>query len=506
MSEKKEVLRNTIFLFSRMFLLLFLGLYTSRLVLSKLGVVDYGIYSLVAGMVVFFTIISNSITVAVQRFLNININNEKVLALYYFSAKKLFFLIGFFVFLLGEYIFYAFSDILNIPDDRKNILPFVIHLSLLCLFFQILRIPNNALILAHEKMSFIAYSSILEAFLKLIAIYILILIDGDHLIVYSILMAVIVFLMNIIYSIFVKKNYKRVFLFKNSSKKAVVEMLKFSGFSFLGSSGVVISQQGVALIINKYFTIILNTSNSLANQVYTVINGFVGSFQMAYTPLLMRTYHASQIEKCKEYTIDFSRYSLYLSMVVIIPIYVFLPDLLNLWLVEVPELTADFARIYLLILLIDVVSAPLWIIANAHGDMAKYQTKILFLTISNIPLTIILLSFHHNVVIIFYIKLFVSIITLLYRVSYVKKLLNIKIYNYFYNCFFIPVIIFSISIFVGFYSFYNNIIFENSIFNLLLTMMLISIITLMLIFILGLNSKERTLLISSFKSFLRVSG
>lgn len=503
MSEKTRVIKNTLFLFFRMFILLFVGLYTSRLVLAQLGVVDYGVYSLVAGIVVFFTLISNSITTAVQRFLNINIQNQKLLAIYYFSARKIFLLIGFVVFVVGWILFYYFSGALNVPEHRQDILSSIITLSLLSLFFQIIRIPNNALIVANERMKFVAYISIIESLLKLIAVYFLLILSGDYLLIYSVLMVIVVFVINVIYEIFVRRLNDNLFNLKNTNNKAIKEMLGFSGWSFLGSSGVVISQQSIALFINKYFSITLNTSNSLANQVYTVINGFVGSFQMAYTPLLMRTYINRDFENCKGYIFDFSRYSLYLTMIVVVPIYIYLPELLELWLVKVPQYTAELSRIYLLILMIDIVSAPLWIIANAHGDMVKYQTIIFILTILNIPLTFFLLESHPAVELILYVKFFISLTVLVFRVFYVKILLNMSFMKYMYHCFIIPIIIFFILIYTC-SAFVGYEIFLNKLLNMLVLMALISFITLAIILIFGLNIKERIFFFRKIMAILKV--
>lgn len=503
MSEKVIVIKNTLFLFFRMFILLFIGLYTSRLVLEQLGVIDYGIYSLVAGIVVFFTIISNSITTAVQRFLNVNIQNSKLLAIYYFSARKIFFIIGCLVFLVGWILFFLFSYKLNIPEYRQDILSFVVFLSLLSLFFQIIRIPNSALIVANEKMKFIAYISIIEAFLKLIAVYFLFILKGDFLIIYSVLMVVVVIIINIIYEFFVRKSNNNLFKIRNTNNKVIKEMLNFSGWSFLGSSGVVISQQSIALFVNKYFSITLNTSNSLATQVYTVINGFISSFQMAYTPLLMRTYNNKDFEDCENYIIDFSRYSLYLTMIVIVPIYVYLPELLQLWLVKVPQYTLEFSRIYLLILMVETVSAPLWIIANAHGDMAKYQTIIFVLTILNIPLTFLLLESHPAVELILYVKLFISLAVLVFRVFYIKKLINMSFMKYMFNCIIIPAFILFI-LFVVFGILINYAVFLDSLFNMIFWMVVIFLITLLVIIIFCLNVEEKRFLFKKIRAVLKV--
>lgn len=493
MTEKKRIVKNTIFLLMRMFLILVIGLYSSRLLLNSLGVTDFGIYNLIAGILLLFTVITNALTSSVQRFFNVSRGDLNTLVVYFSSSKYLFIIIGIFIFIVGQVFSRFFIEYLNIPQERIDDAYIVFYFSLSSLFFQIVRIPYNALLISYEKMGLISIISILEASLKLFLIILMEYYIVNYLVFYSIIILIISILINIIYLIIIKKHLK---IIRHSiSLIHMTSLIKFSGWSFLGSSGVVISQQSIAIFLNHYFSVVLNAANSLANQIYGSLGGFLNSFQMAYSPLLMRTVYEKKWALCRVYINDFTRYSLYIAIPIIIPIYIYMPDIIKLWILNIPEKTIFISRIYLLILLIDVVSAPLWIFVNAHGEISKYQIVIFFLTLTSIPLTVFLMHYNSSVELIMYIKLFTSCVVLVYRFNFVFYLLKMNYFQYVFNCIIKPLIIFFLMIFLGFYFENNIVIFENKMQNSILLFFLIFILTLILIYLFGLNFSERRVIV-----------
>lgn len=501
MSEKNIVLKNTVFLFFRMIILLFIGLYTSRVVLDALGVVDYGLYSLVGSVVAFFTIINNSVSASVQRYFNININNISKMRDYYKTSNKVFFVIAVSVVATGLVLSYFYANRLHVPEAKHEEMYILIYVSLLSLFFQIIRIPDFSIITSYEKMHVIAYVSMLEAFLKLFASLLLVRFNGDYLVIYSCLMLVVVVFVNIVYRFYIKRSHADLFFDSNYSIKKAKRILSFSGWSLLGSSGVVVSQQSTAIIINKYFALIFNATNSLANQIYTVVFGFVSSFQLAYTPLLMRTYNSGDINKCANYVVDFTRYSLYLSLVVVLPILVFVDDFLKVWLVQIPPKTAEVTQIYLLILLFDVLSAPLWIIANAHGNMARYQVIIFILNIITIPLSIFMLTEFEYVITVFLVKFMVSVLIYVYRLIYVKSLIGIDLGRYLLKCLLVPVLIVVFNFYLGFFYIKDLMFFSDDVLNKVWAVIIFMSMLVLGIFIFGINSVERLNVFHKLKYF-----
>ena len=177
MSKNKLIVKNTLYLAIRTLLSLFISFYTTRIVLHELGVSDYGLFSVIYGTVAFFVFIVSAMNDSVQRFISINLgadnypavsNTLKNSILIYFSGGVFFCL---FLLLIRNYVV---GHLLTIDLNSLSTAKEVYIIALFSIFISIIQTPFNALVLAHEKMSFYAYMAIFDSLSKLIVSFVLI--------------------------------------------------------------------------------------------------------------------------------------------------------------------------------------------------------------------------------------------------------------------------------------------------------------------------------------------
>lgn len=210
--NNKRIAKNTILLYIRMMLILLVSLYTSRIVLDKLGVTDYGIYNVVAGVVAMLGFLNGSMANAVQRYLSFELGKENDS-----NVRKIFNIsilahlgIAIIVFIIMELIgVWYLNNYMVIPKNRLEAANWVLQCSIITTIFTIIQVPYNALIIAKEQMGIYAYISILEVVLKLIIVYFLSLLDFDKLKLYSVLIMLVTLLILSICKLYCTHKFKR---------------------------------------------------------------------------------------------------------------------------------------------------------------------------------------------------------------------------------------------------------------------------------------------------------
>ena len=281
----KKIAKNTILLYIRMLLLLVVSLYTSRVILKVLGIDDYGIYNLIAGFVTFLTFITNSLVSAMQRYFNVALgkNDLRNYRDVFSMSINILALFSCLILVLGETVGLWFvMNHLNIPPDRYNASLWVYQFSLLTFVANTLRTPFHASIIAHERMSFYAYISLVEVFLRLGMVFLLMILPGDHLIMYSIIYLFVIVLVNAIYMIYCSKNFQECSYKFKRDRSLFKDLVNFSGWTLMGQASVVVKNQGEAIFINRFFSVAANAAMGVATQVAGALELFVTNFQTAF--------------------------------------------------------------------------------------------------------------------------------------------------------------------------------------------------------------------------------
>lgn len=501
-SSNKRIAKNTLFLYFRSIIILLISLYTSRIVLDVLGVEDYGVYNLVGGFVAMFSMISSTLASASQRFITYAMgerDKSKVHTVFSTSVTLHIIIALISVVLLEVLGIYFINNHLNIPVDRVDAAIWVLHFSIFALFFNIVSVPFNALIIAHERMNVFAYISLLEASLKLAIVFLLSVIVFDKLILYSVFITLVSVLIICIYIVYCRRQFAEARLFSlHVDKPTFKEMFAFSGWNLLGNGSLVLRNQGVDMILNVFFGVTVNAAKGVSNQVQSAVTMFVANFVMAINPQLTKSIAANDTSRRDFLIYNGGRLSFYLYSLFIIPLLIVVPQVLSLWLVDVPEYTVEFVRWLLIYSLLDSLSRLLINSILANGIIKKYQIAVSTIKLLAMPISYVVLAYVYKSPLVgVWVNILLEGICLAVRLGYMKKLLAFDILKYIKDVIGRCVVIF-ITAFV------LCCLFAHYVTESLFVFVPVSvIISALIIFFFGIGNNERNWFVSMVKSKIK---
>lgn len=430
MSTYKTIAKNTIFLYLRMFFTMIISLYASRLVLQVLGIEDFGIYNLVGGVVVLFSFLNAAMSSTTQRYINMALSSkiiEDVRKVFSVSVN-VHLIISIIIIILAETVGLWFLNYkLVIPDNRMYAANMVYQISIITTIIEVMQVPYNAMILAYEKFSFFAFLGIFECVAKLAVVGGLLFFSKfDHLILYSIMLAVVYVIIYFIYYLFCRKNFEKETTYKKYKDKTLFkELVSFSGWMLLGSAAVVGANQGLNMILNIFIGVAVNATMGIANQVNNAIFSFVANFQTAFRPQVIQSYARNELDLHKKMILNTSKYSFFLMTLLSAPILFFGHYILILWLGDpLPPYIISFIQIIILVSLIDSLSGPFWMSAQAIGNIKVYNVVLTSINLLVLPLGYLLLYFGYNPVSILIGKFCISVINQFFRYYFINKYLH----------------------------------------------------------------------------------
>lgn len=447
--NNKRIAKNTIALYLRMFLIMGISLYTSRVILANLGVDDFGTYNVVGGIVVLFTFVNNAMVSATQRYMNFELgqHNNTELNRVFSMSLNIHMLIAIVVLGLGESIgLFILYNYIKIPEGRFLDAEIVLHLSLLTTIFNIIRAPYNACIIAYEKMSIFSYLSIFESLAKLGIALGLVLFNENRLILYASLMTIVAFLLTLFYFIYCRLNFDACKYSRFWDIVLLKKLTSFSGWSLFGNLATIAAFQGVSIVQNYFFGVIVNAAMGIANQVNAAIYGFSSNFQMAFNPQITKYYAAKEYDNLRKLTYIATKTSFFLVWIIAFPLIICCSEVLSIWLEDVPRYAVEFCQLIMLCSLFDALSAPLWMNIQATGQIKKYQIFISILILFNLPLSIIVLFLGYNPISVLVIRLFLSIFCYIYRCFYTQKQSLVEFRSYIYDAILPCLIVVALSI------------------------------------------------------------
>lgn len=412
-SNNKRIAQNTLFLYLRMLFILFVSLYTSRVVLNTLGVEDYGVYNVVAGFVALFGFFNATLSSSMQRFYNyegahdLNDGYHKV----YSTGMIIHIVLGLLIFLLLETIgLWYVNGVMVIPADRIFAANVVYQSAIVSMLFVILQIPYIGAIMAKERMNYYAIISVIDVILKLIAIIILPYLPFDKLIIYSIITLVISVFDFICYFIFAKRKILTKVIVLHIDKPLFKSMLSFSGWNLVGTFAFLLKGQGLNMLLNVYFGPIVNAARGIAFQVNGAVNGFSANISTAFRPQIVNAYASSEYDKTKYLMFAESKICYVLMCLLVVPIILEINQLLHLWLgSEIPSQTDIFAILVLVDSLICTLNTPCSQVAFASGRINKYQIATSIVNLGLIPVSWFFLYFGYDALCVFIITIVFSV-------------------------------------------------------------------------------------------------
>lgn len=392
-ASNKRLAKNTLFLYIRMLFLMIVTFYTSRVVLNALGVEDFGIYNAVAGFVAMFNLLSASITVAITRFITFELGktkDQKLDRVFSSSVNVQLIMITIVVVIAETLGLWFLNTKMVIPQERMVAANYVYQATILTLAVNLFNIPYNAAIIAHEKMSAFAYIGIIDAVLKLFTAFALLYSTLDKLTVYAILTLIVSILVRSIYTIYCKRNFPECTYHFIFDREILKKMFSYAGWTYIGTSGALLRDQGGIILINLFFGPVINAARGISVQVQSAVNNFAQNFMTAINPQITKSYAAGDIEHMKYLISKGTRFGYYLVLLLSLPILFNTEYILQIWLKIVPAQTVDFVRLSIIFVLSESISNPLITAASASGKIRNYQLLVGGIQFANFPITWIL--------------------------------------------------------------------------------------------------------------------
>jgi O-antigen/teichoic acid export membrane protein len=502
----QRIAKNTLFLYVRMFMAMLVSLYTSRIVLSELGVTDFGIYNVVTGIVTLFAVLSATLANSTQRFLciqvgdnqNTMINTQSIFS----QFVLLHFVIAITVFVLSETIgVWFFFDKLNIPETRQSAAFVVYQISILLFVLNILKAPYDASLIVRQNMKIYAYIGMFEVVAKLLLVYMLSVFNYDKLILYTILTAIVSIIAMIITVWYVLKNYpefKFVYCWDGVLFKSI---LKFVGWNYLTAIGDVTRMQGINIILNIFFGPAVNAARGIAFQIQASLIRFVTGFQTSVNPQLVILWSQKEEENMIVLMARSSKFSFFLLLLFSAPVIINCDYILSLWLKEPPEFTSGFCKLVLLQSLLESMCYPMWTVIGAIGKLrfSHIIGTIFYLLI--VVMSYFILKIGGSPLSVF----IISIIFIVFVMTMLILRINYLVYGYLTILIKQLVIKPILVIFPMFllYFFMQKMNINYTLTTLLASCVLIMLFQLIILFVIGLDKVERDTTINFIKQKLR---
>lgn len=373
-SNSKTIAKNTVFLYFRMFVIMIISLFTSRVVLQTLGVDDYGIFQAVGGIVGMLSFINNALATGSSRFLTYAMgeNVEGKLKRVFSTTLTAHVILASVIVLVAETVgLWFLYNKMVIPPERMGAAVYAFHLSIITAFFTITQVPYSACIIAHEKMSVYAYVSMIEAAFRLIIVYLLMIGDVDKLKLYATLLCIIQVGIILFYRLYCTRKFEEVNLHLSIDKSIFKEISSFSGWSMFANASIALNNQGVLILLNMFFAPAVVAARSISLQVNGVANQFVSNFQTAANPQIVKLYAAGDRQGSKSLLLRTTKVSFYLMFVLALPIVLTSKTLLQLWLGIVPDYAAIFLQLVVIQSLFQVFDVSFYRALYAKGRIRE---------------------------------------------------------------------------------------------------------------------------------------
>lgn len=504
--RNKQVAKNTVFLYIRMMVTLLVTLYTSRIIINTLGFEDFGVYNVIGGLVGFLAIVTKSLSNSCSRFITYELGKDNLIRL-----KQIFSLSMIIMMILSVILIIIVESLgvwflntkMTIPIERLYAANWVLQFSLAVFCLNLLSVPFDACIIAHEKMNVYAYFSILEAGLNLLVAYLINIFYFDSLIIYSFLLFIVAIIMRFIYGFYCARNFQETKFILLFDKRLFKQMLSYAGWTFWGDLSNIMGAQGVNILLNLYFGPLVNAAVGISSRVNAAVDKFVQSFTVALRPQIVKTVAVDDYEYLYQLISTGSRLSFFLLLIIFMPVFYYTKDILFFWLGKYPDISIMFVRLSILNSLIASIFQTFVIAIVANSRIKNYMLIVSFISILiNIVGSYYALRNGYPAESVFIMAILVSIISGGIKLYYCRKLYEFPIGDFIRRDF-LRILGVTILSFISVYyysSFNDGRQMCSSLFNLVYKSAIISCMTILSILILGIRMKEYSIIVKQLKS------
>lgn len=502
-NNNERIAKNTIFLYFRMILLMAVSLYTSRVVLSTLGIEDYGIYNVVGGFIGMLAFLNGAMSGSTQRFITVELGrgDEESLKKVFSTCLIIHGMIAVLVFVIAETLGLWFvMEKMVIPEGRMTAAMVVYQCSIITSIIQIMSYPYNADIVAHEKMSAFAYISIYEVFANLGIVFLIRIGNFDRLALYAVALLLVKVSVIMVYRIYCKRNFIEASMKKVFDKTLIKQIFAFTGWNLWGGMAGTLMGQGVNVLLNLFFGPAINAARGLAVQVQSAVHMFATNFQTAMNPQIMKTYASGEINAMHLLVFRSAKFTFMLLLCIMLPLAVEIDTVLEIWLKEVPAYTNIFVCLMFVICMIDSVSNPFMTAAAATGKVRIYQSVVGGILISIVPLAYIVLKLGGNPYSVFFVHIAVGLIAYTARLLIVNKLIKLSIREYFAHVIIPCVLVLLPS---ALFAVFIKQFMPDGILFTFINVAIIVVVTAIISFLLGLSKHERSFILNKVRMIRR---
>ncbi|MFA6807902.1 MAG: MATE family efflux transporter [Eubacteriales bacterium] len=476
------------------------SLYTSRVVLNALGIKDFGIYNVVGGVVAMFSMLSGSLSSAISRFITYELGkgDQEKLKKIFSSAVTIQIGLALAIAILAECVGVWFLNTkMNIPVDRMTAANWVLQFSILTFGINLISVPYNAVIIAHERMSAFAYISIFEGLGKLLIAYFITVSPIDTLIFYAILMCGMAALLRFIYGWYSKRHFTECTYCFIFDKTLLKQMFGFAGWNVIGASSATLRDTGGNIVINLFCGPAVNAARGIAFQVNIAINQFVSNFMTALNPQITKSYANGNHNYMMSLIFQGARLSFYMLLLLSLPVILNAHYLLELWLKIVPMHTVFFVQLILIFAMSESISSPLVTAMLATGKIRNYQIIVGGLQMMNLPISYALLRIGFIPETVILVAIVISQCCLIARLIMLRGMIGLRIGEYirkvYLNVIVVSAVAFFMPWFVGGYM-------KEGFVRLIIICLLSAICSIASVFFIGSNHQERSFILAKAKA------
>ena len=436
-NANKRIAKNTIFLYFRLVIVLVISLYTSRVILNTLGVVDYGIYNVVAGFVYMLALLNASLTNSAQRFYNYekSINGEVGVQKVFVTSIYIQVIIVILILLFAETIgIWYINNKMVYPPERYEAVMIVYHFSVLSLLFMAFQIPYSAALIAHEYINYYAIVGVIDVILKLLIALLIPYFSVDNLAIYGILMSLISAVDFLLYFFYCRKKINGIRFKYKYYKETFVEMLGYYSWSTFNGISQIVKNQGLNILMNLYFGPVINAARGISYQIKGALLGFVMNITTAAQPQMIEAYTTGNYDRAMHLMSTISKFIFFSLFIVALPLMLDIDYVLYLWLGNgVPNYASIFTILVLVITMVDILLSPITIVINATGQVGSYYFWTSNIGLLVLPFSYIALEKGVSPEIVYVISLLLSILALFFGLVILKNKTPFKLNVYLKN-------------------------------------------------------------------------
>lgn len=501
MDSNKRMLVNTVILYTKLVVTIIVNLYSTRLILSAMGVEDYGIVNLISGIVAMLSFIQNSMTVSSQRYMSFNMgkHDDSLMVKVFNSSFVLHILLAVIILItLESLIPVVFGSSIQIPESRESAAKILYQLTIIGTILVVITVPYDAALNAHENMLVFSIASIIESLIRLSGAFILLLYRNDKLIFYGLLIITIRLISMLIKCIYCKKHYNETKIsIKHGDKAMMKEMFSFAFWNMFGALAMTGRSQGVAIVMNVFFGVVVNAAYGIAHQISGQLQNFTATISKAMNPQIMQRAGSGNQNGMLSLAIKQCRYSSILLSYAVIPLFFSMPFVLKIWLGKVPEYCVEFCSLILLVSVVQQLTVGLMSVIQATGIIRNYLVSVSIVMLLNVPLAFLLLKKGFSAPIVIIGMIAIEVIICFIRVFFAHKLTGLLVRDFIKNVF-VPVGVLYLLASIILYTIKNN-YFENSNFCSFCVLTIVSVIVVSMIAYALFTKDERSFFLGLIK-------